>query len=517
MEEELKKKVTVQGVMTPVPAARSSEQAGSLSPIYSNRNDMAVAHLAAMSDTSTSYYPQHLPMDTEGTETVDDETTLQPFYRLWQCEKTAREKLEKLVASLQESIKKLERRVSKPKPDFDTTASTSTNIPNPPPQVQYFTDDEELQRETDWILKKNKKRPSKKRKMESSPETPAQNQIIRSKPIEAKESVSASPPNRPKQKKDIPPPPILVHNVNSFNKLKNIVAEATNAEYKFASHNNNVWKINVTDRNAYRCITETLSTKAIEWHSYEDKSNRPIKVMVRGLHPSCDPEEICSDLTSKGFNILQAVNIIKKERKEVNGIHSMIRSNLPLFMLTFHNDEDIQKIYAIKSINHILVKVEPLRKLTNKVTQCKKCQSFGHTKHYCNRIAACVKCAGNHSSQSCTLPRESDPKCVNCRENHPANYRGCIVAKEHQKLRNKANSSNRFKTTNNQANKVPTEEIQHVGTSSYSQIVKNARNEEQSSIKDILSNILQRLNDQDKALQSLSEELSRVKVRPHTK
>jgi stalled ribosome alternative rescue factor ArfA len=30
-----------------------------------------------------------------------------------------------------------------------------------------------------------------------------------------------------------------------------------------------------------------------------------------------------------------------------------------------------------------------------------------------------------------------NPKCVNCGEGHPVNYRGCIVAKELQKIKNK--------------------------------------------------------------------------------
>jgi hypothetical protein len=30
-----------------------------------------------------------------------------------------------------------------------------------------------------------------------------------------------------------------------------------------------------------------------------------------------------------------------------------------------------------------------------------------------------------------------NPKCVNCGEGHPANYRGCIVAKKLQKIKNK--------------------------------------------------------------------------------
>jgi PAX-interacting protein 1 len=50
----------------------------------------------------------------------------------------------------------------------------------------------------------------------------------------------------------------------------------------------------------------------------------------------------------------------------------------------------------------------------------------------------CVKCAGKHTTESCTKPKEIPPKCYNCGANHLANYRGCVVAKELHALRNKA-------------------------------------------------------------------------------
>lgn len=91
--------------------------------------------------------------------------------------------------------------------------------------------------------------------------------------------------------------------------------------------------------------------------------------MARGLHPSCDENEIISDLTNKGLNIL-AKNIIKKEiiineRNE----QSIQKRGLQLFMLTFHNEEIIEKIYNIRSILGISVKIEPLRKNNNMIPQ----------------------------------------------------------------------------------------------------------------------------------------------------
>lgn len=40
------------------------------------------------------------------------------------------------------------------------------------------------------------------------------------------------------------------------------------------------------------------------------------KVIARGLHPPCKAVEIIDDLWSKGYNIIDATNIIKKEKSE---------------------------------------------------------------------------------------------------------------------------------------------------------------------------------------------------------
>lgn len=45
---------------------------------------------------------------------------------------------------------------------------------------------------------------------------------------------------------------------------------------------------------------------------------------------------------------------------------------------------------------------------------------------------------------ACTKPKETPPKCYNCGENHPVNYRGCVVAKEFEALRNKATNPRKF-------------------------------------------------------------------------
>jgi len=44
-----------------------------------------------------------------------------------------------------------------------------------------------------------------------------------------------------------------------------------------------------------------------------------------------------------------------------------------------------------------------------------------------------VKCAAQHLTNECPRKAKDDNvKCVNCHENHPANYRGCKIHKQIQ-------------------------------------------------------------------------------------
>lgn len=83
----------------------------------------------------------------------------------------------------------------------------------------------------------------------------------------------------------------------------------------------------------------------------------------------------------------------------------------------------------------LVVKVEPLHKTFNLIPQCKRCQAFGHTQKYCMRDFIYVKCAGKHPTNRCPSSKDQKAKCANCRGEHLASYRGCIVAKEQKKKR----------------------------------------------------------------------------------
>jgi len=289
--------------------------------------------------------------------------------------------------------------------------------------VEYCTDEEELTREIEWIVK----RTGKKRKAEHSPEIHKEENSVEKLNV-IKPKIANDKPIITRKNK---PPPVILSNVVEYPKVNKILKEVQ-INYKVNMMNNHQLKINVEKEGEYRELTKIINEANLEWHTYENKLTRPIKVMARNLHPSCHPEDIKQELKCKGFKIIEVVNKIKKIKK--NEEETIVK--LPLFMLTFENTENIDKIYKIEFIQHMRVKIEALKK-TNLIPQCKKCQRYGHTQKFCQRLAKCVKCAGSHLSTNCDKDKKVTPKCANCLEAHPANYRGCVVAKELQKRKKK--------------------------------------------------------------------------------
>lgn len=184
-----------------------------------------------------------------------------------------------------------------------------------------------------------------------------------------------------------------------------------------------------------------------------------------------------------------------------------------MFMVSFDPEEDMKKIYNITKLLNTIVKIEPI-KASKLIPQCKNCQAYGHTKNYCSKSPRCVKCAGKHPTHECSKTEIEQPKCCNCGEPHPASYRGCLVAKELQKMRNNVriqkNSSvnmrhsNRLSDAMNAKNPAPAavKQIPLHGRT-YAQVTKTNKPSKDLKHDDILTIILQKLTAQESTIKSL--------------
>lgn len=365
----------------------------------------------------------------------------------------------------------------------------------------YVTDEEELARETDWILKK---RPSKKRKAELSPDV-----------LEPSTSKSSMKTTSYQQGNYSRPPPIMVSGECEYQKIFSIAKNEAKKEFTVKLLNNNIFKINTADPDDYRNITKIFSNQKLSWYTYENKQSRPIKVMAKNLHHTNDPKAIISDLQEKGFKAINAVNKLKWKTKEP----------LDMFLLTFDATENIKKIYEIKSILHSIVVIEAVKQ-SKLIPQCKSCQSYGHTQNYCGKHPRCVKCAGKHKTIECQKPVQQQPKCCNCGEAHPANYRRCEVAKELQKIRDLRTTSkksdrpfvkNLLDQAPNNLQKIPIKQIAerkfptNIGPT-YSQVVKESTGSEDTNI---LQQILEKLTKQNEFTIALEKRLLRLEKAIH--
>lgn len=348
--------------------------------------------------------------------------------------------------------------------------SITNNVINPMEIAtvgEFQTDEEELAQETEWILHKNKKKNvTKKRKAESPPDI--EKFTKSSKSASVQETVVVMKTKDKPLSKTPKLPPVILSNISDFNKVQDVMA-SQNIKYEIKLLNNKQLSIKVFSENDYRSLTRAINEAKFEWHSYENKATRPCKVIARGLHPTCNTNFILDDLKQLGFNVLSVVNLTKK--KKLND--KEIIDPLPLFMLTFDHSEDIKKVFSITHIVKTKVRIEAIRKQKEQIPQCKRCQRFEHTQSFCNREPRCVKCAGSHLTINCNLDKKAPPKCSNCHEAHPANYRGCMVAKELQKRRlakNKVSKKKTVETLNPNQQKLPTPKI--IKGVSYSDVAK---------------------------------------------
>jgi hypothetical protein len=125
---------------------------------------------------------------------------------------------------------------------------------------------------------------------------------------------------------------------------------------------------------------------------------------------------------------LKIINV--KTLKAVDKLDPTARHNS--FVIQTHSPEAADK--CLKKGLYINYRQYPAEKYTPQyqITQCFKCQGYGHRAAHCRGKETCAKCSKDHSTKEC--PNDVDIKCVNCGDNHQAWYHGCPT-REHESSR----------------------------------------------------------------------------------
>ena len=131
----------------------------------------------------------------------------------------------------------------------------------------------------------------------------------------------------------------------------------------------------------------------------------------------------------------------------------------------------LQDLRKVKSIFQVMVSWKYFTRRLTDAAQCHRCQRFGHGSRNCNLPPKCVKCGESHFTEKCSLPQKANlgignnaevhkllVKCVNCKGNHTANYRGCATRKEYleqlDKMKKKKSTRSALKSATSHAGQV---------------------------------------------------------------
>ena len=173
-------------------------------------------------------------------------------------------------------------------------------------------------------------------------------------------------------------------------------------------------KLEPKDADAYRAVQRHLLSEKIPFHSLNLKNERPKKVVLKGLPVSFDIEDLKKILTEEaGLDIVRVSQLR----------NTKTRMPLPIFLLSLRPTADWQKVYTLKQVAYMAVKVQTFRARGFKI--CYRCQQFNHSSENCSMPPKCLKCAQGHLTRDCTRPKTEKATCANCDGDHPANFRLC--------------------------------------------------------------------------------------------
>lgn len=215
------------------------------------------------------------------------------------------------------------------------------------------------------------------------------------------------------------PPPIIIHLPTNWQTEMESLRTETNTKC-FFKLTGEYLKIIPTTIDDFRELQSHFPATGTHYQTLNLKSQRPKKVVLRGLPIETSANTIITDLTYKGFRPVPAVCLK----------HRISRQPMPLFLVCIEPNPNWTKIYEIKDIDKMYIKVESYH--GSRVKQCYRCQQCGHSSITCKPTPLCVHCGDPHVPKDCRLGKNDKPKCANCGGSHPANFRGCEMNEHRQ-------------------------------------------------------------------------------------
>lgn len=276
-------------------------------------------------------------------------------------------------------------------------------------------------------------------------------------------------------------PPIYLHEAGNYNEVLNDIKAITLSDFTTVTKGK-LLRVNTTTVEDYRNLTKFYNQSSVKFHTFKNPEENNLSVMIRNIPISLTEIEIKSELLKLKYPILKVARLYNKQKVPI-----------PICAVDLEKTTKAKEIFQLEKLNYCIVTVEP-RRINKDIAQCKRCQRFGHTKNYCQLEPRCVKCTGTHLYTNCPKKPEQPPQCVNCGENHPANYRGCPL---YSKITKSRMQQTRTTPTINTADNKPLRHYQPATSDKpYSEALKNNQNsptDANGESSDILETIIKQI------------------------
>ncbi|KAG8171755.1 hypothetical protein JTE90_026635 [Oedothorax gibbosus] len=211
-------------------------------------------------------------------------------------------------------------------------------------------------------------------------------------------------------------PPLIITNPQfKWTEIRKRLIDSLGEERFSGKTSGEHFKLQMSTEKGHRIASKLLEDLNIDYSTYAFKGQNPLKVIIKNLPADTDPAEIIQALKAEDLPI-QNVHQLKKTI-------DFQRIPLPIFLAELERNSIAKNIFNLTEILHIKVNIESYQK-GNNITQCHRCQRFGHGQRHCHNAPRCVKCADNHLTSSHN-GRAETPKCANCGGPHVASYRLC--------------------------------------------------------------------------------------------
>ncbi|GFX74943.1 RNA-directed DNA polymerase from mobile element jockey [Trichonephila clavipes] len=162
-------------------------------------------------------------------------------------------------------------------------------------------------------------------------------------------------------------------------------------------------RITVQSEEEYRKLVTYFWHEQIAFKYFMLRSERPLKLILRGLPTSTELEAVKKEIESEGFKIHKISRLTKFQSK----------APMPLICIQLINDLNADSIYNYVDMFGNRVAFEPYDGSRNRrPNQCWRCQGFFHSSEVCHLPMKCLKCAGPHQAKDCTLHFEDPLKCA---------------------------------------------------------------------------------------------------------